>query len=222
MVRVFTLLLLKMKKVKQESYSKRLSPSKFNKSGQVYIIAAIIVIGLILGYVTVTNVLRKSDTNVRVYDMRDELNIESGEVLDYGTYSGDSISKTNPDGSVTTFTDLNALLSDFTDVYNEHAGEGSDLIFVFGNGEVIKAISYKQYISGTISVSAGTGLGSSITFLDEERSEGTVNVDSNEIEVKITGSDGNEKDYTFPLKEGENFYFVILEKSGGEEFVAQG
>src|SRR3989338_6227569 len=105
MVRVFTLLLLKMKKVKQESYSKRLSPGKFNKSGQVYIIAAIIVIGLILGYVTVTNVLRKSDTNVRVYDMRDELNIESGEVLDYGTYSGDSISKTNPDGSVTTFTD---------------------------------------------------------------------------------------------------------------------
>src|SRR3989338_10612731 len=211
MVRVFTLLLLKMKKVKKESYSKRLSPSKFNKSGQVYIIAAIIVIGLILGYVTVTNVLRKSDTNVRVYDMRDELNIESGEVLDYGTYSGSTIS--SPRG---TFTDLNSLLTDFTDVYNEHAGEGSDLIFVFGNGEVIKAISYKQYISGTISVSAGTGLGSSITFLDEERSEGTVNVDSNEIEVKITGSDGNEKDYTFPLKEGENFYFVILEKSGGD------
>ena len=206
-----------MKKVKQESYSKRLSPSKFNKSGQVYIIAAIIVIGLILGYVTVTNVLRKSDTNVRVYDMRDELNIESGEVLDYGTYSGSTIS--TPRG---TFTDLNSLLTDFTDVYNEHAGEGSDLIFVFGNGEVIKAISYKQYISGTISVSAGTGLGSSITLLDEERSEGTVNVDSNEIEVKINEKDGNQKTYKFPLKEGENFYFVILEKSGGEEFVSQG
>ena len=206
-----------MKKVKQESYSKRLSPSKFNKSGQVYIIAAIIVIGLILGYVTVTNVLRKSDTNVRVYDMRDELNIESGEVLDYGTYSGSTIS--TPRG---TFTDLNSLLTDFTDVYNEHAGEGSDLIFVFGNGEVIKAISYKQYISGTISVSAGTGLGSSITLLDEERSEGTVNVDSNEIEVKINEKDGNQKTYKCPLKEGENFYFVILEKSGGEEFVSQG
>ena len=213
MVRVFTLLLLKMKKVKQESYSKRLSPSKFNKSGQGYIIAAIIVIGLILGYVTVPNVLRKSDTNVRVYDMRDELNIESGEVLDYGTYSGSSI--TTPRG---TFKDLNSLLTDFTDVYNEHAGEGSDLIFVFGNGEIIKAISYREYITGTISV-LGTTLEPTITGAEE----GVINVNNaNEIEVKINEEDGTEKVYTFPLKEGENFYFVILEKSGDEEFVSQG
>jgi hypothetical protein len=186
--------------------------SNINKKGQVYLIAAVVIIGLILGYVTVTNAFKGKDTDTRIFDLRDELNIEAGEVIDFGIF------KENKDGISTsgqTFPSLNDLILDFTDTYNEYAGEGRDLFFVFGTDEGITVVSYQEHTSGSVEVG-----GSKIDLVDEKRS--VINPGEGDDIKIITGEGDDEDEYNFELSEGENFYFVISERRGGEEFVTKG
>ena len=92
-----------------------------NKKGQFYLLAAIIIIIVIVGFATVSNYLKKKGT-VKLYDIKDELQIESGEVLEYG------ISE-----EITDINDLRILIDDFIVKYQEYAGEGKSLYFIFGN-----------------------------------------------------------------------------------------
>ena len=55
-----------------------------NKKGQFYLIAAVIIIGIILGFVTVSNTLRKpSVDNSKVYGLFVEVNIDTEKIINY-------------------------------------------------------------------------------------------------------------------------------------------
>ncbi len=64
-------------------------PSFFPKTrrGQFYLIAAIVIIGLIAGMLAITNYSKKQGTSL-VYDLKDELEVESGKFLDRSAVSG--------------------------------------------------------------------------------------------------------------------------------------
>ncbi len=92
------------------------------RKGQFYLLAAIIIITLIVGFVVVSNYSSRK-SSVKLYDLGEELGIESQNVLDYGTYNS------LDEG------DMNELWERFIENYVAYAGENKNLYFIFGDPE---------------------------------------------------------------------------------------
>ena len=97
-----------------------------NKRGQLYLIAAIIIVGIVVGFVAVSNYSKKQDY-IRVYDLGEELEIEGAKVLDYETVTG------------------NSKLSQFGKDYSGYAGGNIEIYFITGDESDMKA---HKYVSG--------------------------------------------------------------------------
>ncbi|MBA7693811.1 hypothetical protein ES703_102400 [subsurface metagenome] len=94
-------------------------------------IAAIIIITIILGFVAVSNYSKRKSI-IKLYDLGEELGIESENVLDFGTYNYYNESE------------MEALLNDFIESYAEYIEEGIEIYFIFGNSEKITIIGYRE------------------------------------------------------------------------------
>ena len=93
------------------------------KKGQFYLLAAIIIITLIIGFITLQNYSSRN-SSVTLYDLKEELGIESQNVIDYGTYIyGDDEAA------------INNLLENFIEDYVGYAGDNKNLYFIFGDPE---------------------------------------------------------------------------------------
>jgi len=177
---------------------------RWNKQGQFYLAAAIVIIVIIVGFAGVSNYLQRGEP-VRIYDLKDELGVESGQVLDHGVYNE---------------RDINILLEDFTEKYSNYVEKGFSLYFVFGNKDKLVIAGYKDLVTGIVSINQGGS--TSVLELTQGvySSETLENLDlteDNKVEVDIEGNK-----YLFNLKEGDNFYFVIYQKTEGGTFVEQG
>ena len=172
------------------------------KRGQFYLLAAIVIISIIIGFATIAN-YSKTTTSTKVYDLGEELKIESANVLDYGTYSGlDEDQMAN-------------LLEGFIEAYSEY-GEIESLYFIFGNMENIVVMGYQELsedveVSGDVSEDFVLQIGGGIFSQEFTPSPPW------KIEVKIDGVL-----YEFKLKPGENFYFIISLTDEGETHVYVG
>ncbi len=173
-----------------------------SKKGQFYLIAAIIVIVIMIGFVTTSNYSKKKSIT-KLYDLKEELGIESGEVLDYGTY------REEPE-------QMSELLKDFTQDYIDYAGEGRELYFVFGNYEGITVVTYQDLVEKTISLDIGEGDSPLLITKGTYVSEKFIPKE-NLVKIKI-----NEVEFEFELKSGENFYFVIFQEIEGEKHIITG
>lgn len=166
-----------------------------NKRGQFYLIAAIIIIAVLFGVAALTNYARTSEKSIKIYDLGDELGIETGYVYDYGTYNTGDI-------------ELEDLIQNWTDDYFNYTLSQEvieDFVFVYGNKEDVRAVTFFTTEVGEISI------GSSIIPIEkrEKKSISDVNVADNKVIVKV-----NDLRYEFELKEGENFFFIL--SSGGK------
>ncbi len=103
-----------------------------NHKGQFYLIAAVIIITVIVGFITISNYSKKR-TSVKLYDLGEELGIESQNVLDYGTF-------TYPDDEE----GMNALWESFIENYKDYAGGGKDLYFIFGDSGSLQVKAYED------------------------------------------------------------------------------
>lgn len=177
---------------------------KRDKGGQFYLLAAIVIIALIIGFAAISNVAKKR-AQTTIYDLGDELGIESARVLDFGVIRQEEVNNTE-------------LIAHFTTLYDQYAGTDKEMYYIFGNPGNIIAYKYGDIIVGTISITIGGG-GSQIPIDQRLRQDIGVTEDSTsgKISVDIDG-----KLYYFDLNQGENFYFVISQNIGGEEFVAIG
>ena len=180
---------------------------KRGKKGQIYLIAALIIVGILVSFVAVSN-YSKTQESVDVYDMGEELGIEGEHVLTYGV-----IKEGKPLLEV----------EDFTALYAAYAGQGKNLYFIYGNSKELTIAKYEDVLSGEIDLDAG-GEGDSTLSIkgkkiiknpDAEKQVVTA-PDGKEI---IQGNVKGEQDYTFELDEGDNFYFVIAQEIGGESHV---
>jgi len=170
-----------------------------NKRGQFYLIAAFIIIGIIVGSVVISNYAKKQSTT-RLYNLRDDLKIESENVLEYGTYSEfDEVQ-------------MQELLLNFVETYSTYIGEGIQIYFVFGNRDKIIVAGYQELTSETIYVE-----GSPMMITEAEYTYEEFYPEANKIIVTI-----DSVEYEFKLKAGENFYFVISQEIEGEEYVVTG
>jgi len=101
------------------------------KRGQFYLIAALIIIALIIGYAGISNYIQKKES-IKLYDLGEELGIESENVLDYGTYNELNESA------------MEELLTGFIASYAEYIERGIDISFIFGNPDKIIVITYEE------------------------------------------------------------------------------
>ena len=108
-----------------------------DKGGQFYMLAAIVIIALFLGFIAIQN-YSKTTKSTRVYDLKKELEIESGKFLDdgakYGVYDWQG----------------------FTGNFSKHAGRDINIGYIVGimgnldvfrydeNGAKIKDIIYSE------------------------------------------------------------------------------
>ena len=164
------------------------------KSGQFYLIAAIILAAIIIGIAAVSNYSRKS-TNVRIDDLKEELQIESSNVLDYGTYK-----ELNQAQKYT-------LFNNFAQTYIDSESGNKDLYFIFGNENNMTVKGYQESPQTV-------RLNNAIITTSRGAFVGGINPVGKDLNVSIA-----ENDYEFEIKPGENFYFVIIQEIEGEKYV---
>ncbi|MFA4952983.1 MAG: hypothetical protein WC584_02065 [Candidatus Pacearchaeota archaeon] len=190
-----------------------------NKRGQFYLLAAIVIIVLIIGYAGVSNYLKKKNTT-RIYDVKEELNIEGKDVLEFGILKSEEISlKIN--GVTQQISGEEAIIKHFITLYTtylESIGESMNIYYVFGNPTEIKAYELVDVETGSfiLTIDGATPITNNIIrkSIQELKESGSYTTENGKVKVKI-----GENNYEFELKSGENFYFIISQKVGGEQYV---
>ena len=169
---------------------------KGDKEGQFYLLATVIIIAMIGGFILISNFSQKR-SDIGFNYLGEELNIESEKIIDYG---------------ISNNKDIKALLENFTETYSIYS-EAENLYFIFGNKEIITLAGYKKSNSGSISINVGSGDQELILNKGTYNSIELINPQEN---IKVTV---NEITYDFSLKSGENFYFIISKELEGEIYL---
>ncbi len=82
------------------------------KKGQFYLLAAIVIIGVLVGFVAILNYGSKTST-INLYDLRENLGIESEAVMDYVKIHGE-----------------NGEVEEFTEYFDTYVGQDAEVYFV--------------------------------------------------------------------------------------------
>ena len=182
-----------------------------NKRGQFFLIAAVIIIVVIVSIVTISNYTQKKETT-KLYDLGQELGIESQNVLDYGTYNAKNAS------------DIQVLMEQFIKNYHDYQEQDKNIYFIFGNKDAVSVLGYQDIANESVCIKLNPPTNSKNTACanyDKIGSTQTYTAPSggiNHVAIVIS-----QTQYEFALKSGtgltENFYFVIWQQVGGERHV---
>jgi len=172
-----------------------------NKSGQFYLITAVILAGVIIGISAISNYSKK-EKNPGLDELKEEIKIESSRTLDYATNN-----KLSSD-------QMYILMQNFTRYYvsSEKRG-GKDLYFLFGNSNNLTVSGY-QGTSKVVSISSGSS--QLIVTQTSGNFTGSINPAASNVVLDI---DGNQN--TFSLSQAENFHFVMTQNVDGGEYVVK-
>lgn len=175
---------------------------RMGKKAQFYILAAVIIISIIVGIVVIRNYVIRGEPKTKVYDLGEEIGIESGNVIDHGIYQEDKTPQ--------------ELMDRWTAEYYEYVdsqGVAGDWLLIYGNKKEIIALTFSSISAGWIGISFGERKsGSDADFI---RLEGREKFSDPEDEISVKFKDYI---YDFRLNEGENFFFIISE----DGYVIQG
>lgn len=174
---------------------------KRGKKAQFYLIAALIIIFVIIGFFVINNYANKKEQNIKIYDIAKELKIETGEVYDFGIFNNQ---------------DLPSLVENWTDLYYEYlskTGNAEEWVFVYEDksSNKLTGILYSTKKEGSISINTGgRDIGIEITGRDKRKVRDIELPTQSDRRVRVNFKNFT---YSFKLMEGQNFYFVI--RKGG-------
>jgi hypothetical protein len=182
-----------------------------NKKAQFYLMAAIIIIGIIILLSTITNYVVTRKEPVKIYDLGEEFKEEGARVVDYGIYHDSPLETRTP-------VKLISNLSEYFATYSEEKDPGAELVFVYGNSTNMTTITYTSVPTGEVKLFVGTTDVNIEGDLTKKKEEKNFVWDTSNVEVKLL-----EQEYDFKLHEGENFFFVISKNSTetGEIYIAE-
>lgn len=176
-----------------------------NKKGQVFIMAAVIIAGIILSAAKIANSARTGSNQAAFYDLADEIDFETKKVIDYGV-----INAQNQIG-------LDRFVIDFLGNYSDYI-QNEEVVFIFGDSSgTMTAINYQSALTPHV-INLATGpnpITLPITLTQATTAQLERDATNSKIKVTIRGID-----YTFSLTQGQNFYFVLIKDTEGEKFVA--
>lgn len=167
-----------------------------NKSGQFYLISAIIVATIVMSIVVISNYSKKQEYS-DLKSLKEEIQIESARVIDYSLNNGESDSE------------INTRLQDFTQQYIDLESGNKDLYFIFGTSDNIILKGYQRNSHEVL-------LDSTIITATEGAFMGNIDPGNNLI-LQI-----DEDTYTFQIKNWQNFYFVLSRDIEGGNYVVTG
>ena len=173
-----------------------------NKSGQFYLVAAVVLAGVIIG-ITATSNYSKKEESPGINELREEIQIEGAKTLDYGVKNGFSQVQ------------MNQLMQNFTRYYTNYEGiNKKNFYFLFGTRSNITVSGYQKESKTVVLFS-----GSSQIIIAQEEGNFTGSIDPSENNVSLYI---DENPYNFNLSSGENFYFVVTQNVGGGEYIVTG
>jgi len=165
---------------------------ELNKSGQFYIIAAVVIIIAVIGIVSVTNYVQ-TDKDSSVLDLSKELQLEGEEVVNYGIFQDK---------------ELDVLLNNFMQNYGNYVqGKDKEFLFIYADADLIKSNKVNVLYSFDVTNSLSLILGSDrvvLPIVTKTLANEEVDITGGTIKVNVGNSEQE-----FKLNEGQNFYFVI-------------
>ncbi len=169
------------------------------RRGQVFLIAALIIASLLFALTKVSNKTAAREQPEAFYDLADEIRFETKRVLDYGVLNGQPSS---------------VLASQLLSNYSEYIAN-EDVVFIYGDSTAVYAVFY-QTLTNLAAISfGGITVPVTITLASQTPVDLKPLSAGNTIAtVRIRGND-----YSFNLQPGQNFYFVLINEDGGEQFV---
>jgi len=171
-----------------------------NKKGQFFLIAALVIIGIILGLATRYNTVKVSEEDRTVYDLSNEILFEATQVIDNGIF------KEIDEGTISD------RIENLTDFYSNRNPD-SDIIVVYGNKRSLTVIFYNKTETGSIGITIGNPVVFQTFTKDKLKRDGLTGED-------VTVDLGLETTYDFTLRPGQVFYIIIKKEKSGERFVS--
>lgn len=169
-----------------------------NKRGQFYLVAALIIITITASIVTYRSYIKTTPVSYKVYDLGNELDLETAEVLDYGIYTG---------------AQQQAIMESWAGNFSEYAETGEqDFVFLYidENGN-LQGTRYTLEETGDVSISFGGGPPISLT----QQQITSVRIPSEAKEITIVIGDFTTTVSVDELRqEGRSYYFIIRGRGG--------
>lgn len=174
----------------------------YNKRGQFYFIAAIIMILILAGFIAVSNFSKKTENN-EIKDLKKELGIEIQKTLEHISYNN-----LNHQEAKDVFKNLSAA-------YIYKIKDNKNILFLFGKlEEDLTLKGYKAKNSNNFTITSGTN---EFEINSEGEFEETINNPESTIIVETGGNL-----YLFELLEGQSFYYLISKEYKGEVEIIKG
>lgn len=175
----------------------------FNKRGQFFLVAALVISGILIGLAGIYTEVNAPQEDLSVYDLSSELNYESLQVIDQGVYTGLSQQQIN-----------NNILN-LTEYYVEKDPK-KDFTIVYGDEESVTVRQYVATDTGSVGVSTG---GSRVTenVVQRKITETNAQPSGENIVINI----GNSK-LSFKITLGQQFYVVVSSSAYNQTYVAGG
>ena len=159
------------------------------KNGQFYLIAAIVIISVLVGFTSVSNYSKKK-TNEEINDLRDELQIETAQIVEYGINGGE------------TFEEINVnYLNEIAEYYVTSQGI-EEIYFVLGKTTGVAVSAYLDPFPENLIID-GSPRQISKTVNDNFKIVHYTPL-GNSVSLEI-----NEINYEFEIGSGINLYFII-------------
>ncbi len=171
-----------------------------NKRGQFYLLAAMMIIGLLFGLSIVENKISARAEKEGVKKLGSEVKIETGNVIGHSLFS---VKQTE------------TLLDEWTDEYANYSlsiEPDAEWAFAFGRNP-ITIVEVKKESTGAVE----TNLDTIIENVKRIRTKKTLTLSDNNISIEFNG-----RIQKFKLENGENFYFILNTKDKTGEYVESG
>lgn len=169
-----------------------------NKGGQFYLVAAIIIISISVGFVIVSNYV-SSEQNYNIYSLRDEISIESQKVISYTL--AHSYNSNQLEGALNTLGYI---------YINSPSQNNWYFIFNETSGNPMIILAYQNYPATLKIYGSQQNIIKGIPYTQD------FTVLGNTINVSI-----NNYNYTLPIS-NINFLFIVTSKSGGQNYSVNG
>jgi hypothetical protein len=176
-----------------------------NKRGQLFLIAALVISGILISLAALYTTTQKPEEDKIVYDLSSELNYETAQVIDQAVFQG------------ITQTDLDKYITNLTDYYVTQ-NPGNDIIIVYGNDTLI---TVREYVWRAGSVSLGNAGAPQTAYNITTRNITPIYQEGQQtgtVPIPLT----NSITQTFRIVKGQNFISVIKKVLSNQTYVATG
>jgi hypothetical protein len=172
------------------------------KRGQFYLIAALVIIGIITGLAAIYNSAQRSGEDLTVYDLSNEINFEAARVLDSGVFNAK------------TYDQKSQNLEVITDFYaSQHPI--NDLFILYGDEEELTLVFYNRTKTGSVGVAVG---GPPVQFPVSGTGKLKQNITRQGKVVTVIFDP--QTSYDFNLRPGQVFFVILRKDREGDRYVS--